>query len=138
MSLNNYTLGELSSRLKSIPLYQNIKGSGVLKELDFFSDLDEKVLDEISDTVVISEFSEGDIICRHGMFDERFFILLSGSVKAVIPTVNEPKFELFELIPDLAKHFEGPADANYILVKIALARVEFMGIGSVDYEAHAF
>jgi len=99
MSLNNYTLGELSSRLKSIPLYQSIKGSNVLKELDFFSDLDEKVLDEISDTVVISEFSEGDIICRHGMFDEQFYILLSGSVKAVIPTVNEPKFELFELVP---------------------------------------
>jgi len=99
MSLNNYTLGELSSRLKSIPLYCSIKGSSVLKELEFFSDLDEKVLDEISDTVVISEFSEGDIICRHGMFDERFFILLSGSVKAVIPTVNEPKFELFELVP---------------------------------------
>jgi general stress protein 26 len=51
---------------------------------------------------------------------------------------NADRKKLFELIPDLAKHFEGPADPNYILVKIVLARVEFMGIGSVDYETHAF
>jgi len=46
--------------------------------------------------------------------------------------------KLFELIPDLAKHFDGPTDPKYILVKIGIARVEYMGIGSVDYETHAF
>lgn len=99
MSLNNNTLRELSSRLSSIPLYRNIKSSKVLKELDFFSDVSDEILEDISDSVVISEFTADDIICRHGMFDERFYIIISGSVKAVIPTVNDPKFELFELKP---------------------------------------
>jgi general stress protein 26 len=51
---------------------------------------------------------------------------------------NAARKRLFELIPDLAKHFDGPTDANYILVKIAIERVEYMGIGSVDYETHEF
>ncbi len=99
MSLNKNTLRELSTRLSSIPLYRNIKGSKVLKELDFFSDVSDEILEDITDSVMISEFIKDDIICRHGMFDERFYIILSGSVKAVIPTVNDPKFELFGLKP---------------------------------------
>jgi CRP-like cAMP-binding protein len=99
MSLNKNTLRELSTRLGSIPLYRNIKGSKVLKELDFFSDVSDEILEDITDSVMISEFITDDIICRHGMFDERFYIILSGSVKAVIPTVNDPKFELFDLKP---------------------------------------
>jgi general stress protein 26 len=51
---------------------------------------------------------------------------------------NADRKKLFELIPDLAKHFDGPTDPNYVLVRIAIERVEYMGIGGADYETHAF
>jgi hypothetical protein len=46
--------------------------------------------------------------------------------------------KFFKLIPDLAKHFEGPTDPKYILVKIAIGCVEYMGSGTGDYKTHAF
>jgi general stress protein 26 len=45
---------------------------------------------------------------------------------------------LFKLIPDLAKHFSGPTDPNYTLVRIAIERVEHMAMGQVEYAVHEF
>ena len=46
--------------------------------------------------------------------------------------------QLWELIPDLAQHFESATDPKYILVKVAIDRVEYMGRGTIEYETHAF
>ena len=51
----------------------------------------------ISDSIVITEYDSNDIICRHGKLDERFHIILSGEVKAIIPTEDNPRYELFSL-----------------------------------------
>jgi general stress protein 26 len=51
---------------------------------------------------------------------------------------NAARKKLFELIPDLAKHFDGPTDPKYLLVKIAIKRVEYMGRGGGEYATHEF
>jgi general stress protein 26 len=45
---------------------------------------------------------------------------------------------LFELIPELAQHFENAADPKYILVKIAIGRVEYMSHDVPEYATHEF
>ena len=99
MPINNLSVKALSSGLGSIPIYGNIKTGKVLKEIDFFRELSIEFLEGIADSVVITEFSSGDIVCRHGRFDDRFYIILSGKVKATIPTADDPKFELYEMGP---------------------------------------
>ena len=46
--------------------------------------------------------------------------------------------KLFELMPGLAGYFDGPTDPKYMLVKIAIRRVEYMGTGMLDYATHEF
>jgi general stress protein 26 len=61
---------------------------------------------------------------------------LSGTASTTQDDADRCK--LFELIPDLAKHFESATDPKYILVKIAIGRVEYMGAGMADYAKHEF
>jgi general stress protein 26 len=61
---------------------------------------------------------------------------LSGTASTTQDDADRRK--LLELIPDLAKFFESPTDPKYILVKIAIARVEYMGAGMADYATHEF
>ncbi len=97
MAFNNITLKSLSSGLSSIPLYKDVKSGDVLKAIDFFSELDNTLLEEIASSIMISEFPENYIISRHGKLDERFYIILSGLVRAVIPTDENPRFEMYRL-----------------------------------------
>ncbi|MCU0849077.1 MAG: cyclic nucleotide-binding domain-containing protein, partial [Spirochaetes bacterium] len=90
---------DLTGRLRNFPSLRDLLPSSLLKGIDFFSDVDAALLDEISGSVSISEFNTGDIICRHGKYDEKFHVLLSGKVTAVIPTPDNPKYELFSLGP---------------------------------------
>ena len=73
-----YSVREISDKLKNIFFFKNISPGAILKEMDFFSDVNESFLDEIADQVEICEFIKDDIICRHGQFNDRFYILLSG------------------------------------------------------------
>lgn len=97
MKLNNCSIKALSGKLKHLPFFHNIHAASILKELSFFSDVEETTLKEISDSVLIFEFSENEIICRHGMFDKRFYIIISGKVKAVIPTEHNHRHEIYNL-----------------------------------------
>ncbi|MDY6970673.1 MAG: cyclic nucleotide-binding domain-containing protein, partial [Spirochaetota bacterium] len=89
-----YSVREISDKLKNIFFFKNISPGAILKEMDFFSDVNESFLDEIADQVEICEFIKDDIICRHGQFNDRFYILLSGRVKVIIPTEENPRYEL--------------------------------------------
>jgi CRP-like cAMP-binding protein len=69
----------------------------ILKSIDFFSDVESEVIQKIAKSILYFEYDRDDIICRHGKFDDHFYVILSGSVRAVIPTEENPKFELFTL-----------------------------------------
>ncbi len=99
MSLNKYTIPELVLRLKNIPALSGLDPTSLFQGIKFFSDVSMELLGEIADHVSVCEFNMGDIICRHGMFDERFYIILTGRVWAVIPTEENPKFRLYSLGP---------------------------------------
>lgn len=99
MGLQNYTIKDLSASLRLIPYFKEVSPVGVLRSMDFFSDVNEDTIASIAADVFISEFPEGTVVCRHGKFDERFFIILSGTARAVIPTEDNPRFELYRLGP---------------------------------------
>lgn len=97
MSLNSYTIPELVSRLNNIPALKTLDPASILKDIQFFSDVDPALIGEIAAGIQVNEYQAGDIICRHGMFDERFYVILTGTVRAVIPTEENPKFRLYSL-----------------------------------------
>jgi len=97
MGLHDCSIRELSESLHSIPRFHGLNASEILKSLAFFTDVSAPVLEKISGDVVISEYPRNHIICRHGKFDERFHLILDGQVRAVIPTEDDPRFELFRL-----------------------------------------
>ncbi len=97
MGLHNCSIKELSKDLLHFPLFEKTTPASILKKLDFFSDLEMKVLDEISGSAVISVIPAGTIICRYGKYDERFYVILAGEVSAVIPTEDNPRYELYRL-----------------------------------------
>ncbi len=97
MSLNRYPIKELVSNLKHVPYFKSLSPISILESIDFFSGLNREILEKISSSVLFYEFEKDHIICRHGKFDESFYIILSGSVRAVIPTEDNPKFELYRL-----------------------------------------
>lgn len=99
MSLNKYTIPELVSRLRNIPALAGLEPASLFQGIGFFSDVTPAVLGEMADSVSVCEFNGGDIICRHGMFDERFYVILTGKVWAVIPTEENPKYRLYSLGP---------------------------------------
>ncbi len=99
MSLNNFSIKKLTDKLRKIPSLKDLSVTSILKEIPFFSEISEATLqlNEISDSIIINEYNSNDIICRHGKLDERFHIILSGKVKAIIPTEDNPRYELFRL-----------------------------------------
>ncbi len=101
MSLNNYSIKRLTEKLRKIPSFKDLNVTSIFKEIPFFDEIDKSILEikEISDSIVITEYDSNDIICRHGKLDERFHIILSGEVKAIIPTEDNPRYELFRLLP---------------------------------------
>lgn len=99
MSLNSYSIAGLVSRLKNIPALRGLEPVSLLRDIDFFSGVEPSILGELSGRILVSEFGKDDLICRHGMFDERFYVILAGTVRAVIPTEENPAYRLFGLGP---------------------------------------
>jgi CRP-like cAMP-binding protein len=99
MSLNTYSIKALSQKLNNFPLFKELEVASMLKAMHFFSDVDESYLNDVSDSLMISEFCKDDIICRHGVFDKQFSIIISGQIKAIIPTEPNTCYELFTLVP---------------------------------------
>ncbi len=99
MGLQNYTIQDLSGSLQRIPYFKGVSPAAVLRSLEFFKDIDEATLTGIAREVRISEFPAGTVVCRHGKFDEHFYIILSGSARAMIPTEDHARFELYRLAP---------------------------------------
>ncbi len=63
-------------------------------------------------------------------------VRLSG--RATVTQNDGDRQKLFDMIEELAHHFDGPSDPNYTLVKIAIAHIEYMGAGTHKYEVHDF
>ncbi len=99
LSLNNFSIKKLTDKLRKIPSLNDLSVTSILKGIPFFSEISETTLqlNEISDSIIINEYNPNDIICRHGKLDERFHIILTGNVKAIIPTEDNPRYELFRL-----------------------------------------
>ncbi|MCP5007751.1 MAG: cyclic nucleotide-binding domain-containing protein [Planctomycetes bacterium] len=99
MSLNKYSIKKLAEKLVKIPSLKGLSATSILKEIPFFSEIKDTTLrlDEITDSIVINEYDSNYIICRHGKLDERFHIILNGSVRAIIPTEGDARYELFRL-----------------------------------------
>ena len=58
------------------------------------------------------------------------------SLGATFP--GPPRTLLGMTVAAAAQHFDGPTDPNYTLVKIAIARIEYMPTGTHEYEVHDF
>jgi CRP-like cAMP-binding protein len=93
------SIPDFVSDLKQIPLFEKVDSSSILKSIDFFSDIDTNLLGEIAQSVQLCQFNKSQIICRHGKFNERFYIILSGNAKATIPTEDNPRYLLYNLSP---------------------------------------
>jgi general stress protein 26 len=63
-------------------------------------------------------------------------VRLSG--RATMTQDDGDRQKLFGMIKELAQHFSGPTDPNYTLVKIAIARIEYMAMGTEGYQTHEF
>ncbi len=63
-------------------------------------------------------------------------VRLSG--RASTTKDNADRTKLFGMITELEKHFSGPTDPNFTLVKIAINRIEYMQTGAVEYATHEF
>jgi CRP-like cAMP-binding protein len=99
MSLNDYSLKRLTSKLKHFPLLKDINAVSILNGIPFFSGLEDLSNIEVMDSIHVCEFYQNQVICRHGTFNENCHIILSGKVKAVIPTENISRYELYTLGP---------------------------------------
>ncbi|MCP4131690.1 MAG: cyclic nucleotide-binding domain-containing protein, partial [bacterium] len=97
MSFNGSTITDLVKNLHTIPFFDTLASARLLKSIDFFSSMEEELLEELAPTILLTEFERDSIVCRHGKFDERFYIILSGSARAVIPTEENPRYELYRL-----------------------------------------
>jgi CRP-like cAMP-binding protein len=99
MSIKGFSVSGLSGVLNNIPFFRELDALSIFKGIDFFSEIEDDILKKIADRVQFSEFRKDEIICHHGKFDEFFYLILSGSVRAVIPTTDNPKYTLFTLGP---------------------------------------
>src|SRR6056297_3418410 len=88
-----YTLAQMQNRLSKFPSFQHMSPSTILEGVDFFSDVDSAVIEQLADEAVIFEYSAGSLICRHGKFNEWLYVILKGEVRAIIPTTDNPRYE---------------------------------------------
>ncbi len=95
--MKGYNISKLSSSLKHLPYFQSLKPEDILRSIKLFESLPASLLKSIAPRAVIDNFNPGDLICRHGMFTEKFYLILSGTAKAIIPTEDNPRFELYSL-----------------------------------------
>ncbi|MBN2078731.1 MAG: cyclic nucleotide-binding domain-containing protein [Spirochaetes bacterium] len=97
MSLNGFTIPDLASTLNGVPALSDLTPEKLFDGVSFFSGVERGVLSRIAPRVRLNEFRPGEIVSRHGMFDERFHVILAGSAWAVIPTEENPRFRLYRL-----------------------------------------
>lgn len=99
MTIQGISIVDLIERLKRVPAFSSLEPSAFFSGIDFFATADSSILAEIAPGVRLDEYPAGAIVCRHGMFDERFHVILSGNVWAVIPTEENPRYRLYSLGP---------------------------------------
>lgn len=97
MDNNFYTLAQMYGSLVKFPSFQGISPSAILDGIDFFADVDESVITGIADLAIIAEYSAGSLICRHGKFNEWLYVILKGEVRAIIPTPDDPRYEIYRI-----------------------------------------
>ena len=97
MSFNGNSVNEFITSLKYIPFFKESTAAIILKSIDFFSDVNEDILEEVADSIFFVGYNKDEIICRHGKFDENFFVIITGTVRAEIPTEDNPKYKLYDL-----------------------------------------
>ena len=97
MAIKGYSVSALTDVLNFIPHFKNLDPVSILRDIDFFSEISDDILKKIADKIQFSEFEKDEIICHHGKFDEFFYLILSGKVRAIIPTADNPRYTLFSL-----------------------------------------
>lgn len=98
--MNGYSIESLTGELVKIPALSHLAPEMLFGKIPFFSDVVPDMLQRISRKTLIRIFSGGDVVCRHGMFNEYFHIILSGTAAAFIPTEENPRYELYSLGPN--------------------------------------
>lgn len=88
---------ELSSLLSRLPRFTELTTGTFFQELELFSLIEPSLLDTIAKGAELFEFEDGEIIARYGKFNERFFLILKGTVRAVIPTELDPRQEIYTM-----------------------------------------
>jgi general stress protein 26 len=97
------------------------------RELWFATHADSRKVDQIKGDAAV-EVSFVDAQGSH--------VRLAGRASTTQDSADRQK--LLKLMPGLAGYFDGPTDSKYLLVKIAIDRIEYMGAGMLDYATHEF
>ena len=65
MFLKGYHLTDLLANLKKIPLFTGISKAAILKSIEFFSNIDETILEEMGESIQFDEFDENMVYNLH-------------------------------------------------------------------------
>lgn len=98
--MKGYNISYLATSLNKLPCFESLQPEDILKSIKLFDSLSPAILHDIAPRALIDTFGSGELICRHGMFTERFHLILAGTAKAIIPTEDNPRFELYSLGQD--------------------------------------
>ncbi len=95
--MKNQSVDCLSSFLQHIPFFKTLQAAEILSSVPLLKNVPHAVLKKTAPRTVLETFEKNELICRHGMFTEKFHLILSGTARAIIPTENDPRFELYSL-----------------------------------------
>ncbi|MFW5808749.1 MAG: cyclic nucleotide-binding domain-containing protein, partial [Spirochaetota bacterium] len=95
--MRSRSVHDLSVLLSNLPELSSLTPGSFLRGMPIFSDVDPSVLERVAGTVELCEYEPDEIIARYGKFNERFFLILSGRVGAVIPTEHDPRQEIYTM-----------------------------------------
>lgn len=90
-------IDDLAKRLTHLPLFRTLSGADFFKDIDIFSTVPKDTLAAHAGAMFLHEYSDGEIIARHGKFNEYLFLILNGTVRAVIPTEDNPQHEIYRM-----------------------------------------
>ncbi len=95
--MNRQNIDTLSTFLNNFPFFKPLQADRILSSIEFLAKVPSSILNDIAPRTLIEIFSANDLICRHGMFSEKFYLILSGTARAIIPTEDNPRYELYSL-----------------------------------------
>ena len=95
-----FPIHELIYTVQKFPLLQSLTACEIVQSLKFFEDVPIDCLNEVVHDLHIHQFSNNEIIARHGRYNEWFYIVLSGKVSVFMITPDYTNSELYSIEPD--------------------------------------